>query len=316
MAEKFAVLIKYKYLEYIENARFSDAEAWVFMKGVIEYDLTGAEPEYENPVMTGLFAVVKGDLDKNRKSYESVVEKRSRAGKKGMAKRWANKSENITNITNDNKNNKDNKCYKNITKITGSGSGSDLANEFEFDPSVNLKSSGGELADRPPQLLEYIKTESQNCGFFIDAKVAKKFQNCGLDTAWYIAPHSFLEYCALTVKKKYPDKQIEELKPLFISAVLEWEERRGLYPTWRDEQDKKAAKEKIKAMVEDARQNKPTTCQCGGELEHNKDGSIKCKKCNGNYVLNEKTAGYDYFPEGASLTDSFKIHMKNRKKEI
>ena len=120
----------------------------------------------------------------------------------------------------------------------------------------------------------------------------------------------------MTVREKYPEKPIEELKPLFISAVLEWEERRSLYPLWRDKQDRKDAAENIKAAVEDARQNKPKVCQCGGELEHKKDGSIKCKKCKGNYVLNDKTAGYDYYPEGASLTDSFKSHMKNRGKEI
>ena len=92
MADKYSVLIKYKYLEYIESANLSNDDAWTFMKSIIEYDRTGVIPEYENPILSGLFAVVKIDLDKNKENYEAVSEVRSNAGKEGAKKRWKGKN--------------------------------------------------------------------------------------------------------------------------------------------------------------------------------------------------------------------------------
>jgi len=314
LAEKFAVLIKYKYLEYIDNAKLSDAEAWTFIRGVIEYDMTGMEPEYDNPVMTGLFAVVKGDLDKNRKNWDNVAVKRSKSGKKGAAKRWARKEDDKNSnchsgeeiIANDGKNSKNGKSQNFMAKMHGSGSGSDLASEFEFGSTANLKSSGGKLAEKPPQLLKHIKTESQNHGFFIDAKIAIKFQNCGIDPEWFIAPHSFLEYCALTVKKKYPEKQIDELKPLFISAVTEWDDRRDAFLPWRNEQFEKERK----AAVKNARRKKPEVCRCGAGM----NAGLRCKKCGGYFDFNEKMVGYEFYPKGSfDLAEGFKEQLIKKK---
>jgi hypothetical protein len=83
MAEKYSVLVKYKYLEYIDNAKLSNSDAWIFMKGIIEYDKTGKIPAFKNPVLTGLFAVLKVDLDKNREKWEEKVVRNKENGKKG-----------------------------------------------------------------------------------------------------------------------------------------------------------------------------------------------------------------------------------------
>jgi hypothetical protein len=144
MAEKFSVLIKYKYLEYIDNAKLSDSDAWIFMKGIIEYDKSGTDPVFKNPVLTGLFAVIKSDLDGNREKWNGTIKTKSEAGKKGMEKRWGKKEpqgdDEITPVTGDNKNNSsyqeiteitpvtgDNKNITDITKIT------DLDLDSEFD---------------------------------------------------------------------------------------------------------------------------------------------------------------------------------------
>ena len=122
MAEKFSVLIKYKYVQYINNAKISGDDAWELLKGIIEYDKTGTEPMYKNPVLYGLFAVIKSDLDKNRENWEAVSKERSKAGTEGAKKRWSkgknindsNCHENIANMANDSN------CHekqKNIAKM-------------------------------------------------------------------------------------------------------------------------------------------------------------------------------------------------------
>jgi len=83
MADKFSVLIKYKYLEYIENAKLSGSDSWLFMKGLIEYDKTGKEPKFKNPKLTGLFAVLKCDLDENREKWNDRVVINRENGKRG-----------------------------------------------------------------------------------------------------------------------------------------------------------------------------------------------------------------------------------------
>jgi hypothetical protein len=151
MAEKYAVLIKYKYLEYIESAKLSDADAWAFLKGIIEYDKTGIAPIYSNPVLSGLFAVVKIDLDKNKESYEAVSQERSKAGKEGAKKRWGGRKnskdskshDDIANIANDSS------CYdsqKNMAKMHDL----DLDSEFDSDSALNSSGFAESQADGSP----------------------------------------------------------------------------------------------------------------------------------------------------------------------
>jgi hypothetical protein len=83
MAEKFSVLIKYKYLEYIDNAKLSDTDLGAFMRGIVEYDRDGKDPIFNNPVLTALFAIVKIDLDTNKEKWEKRVNVNKENAKKG-----------------------------------------------------------------------------------------------------------------------------------------------------------------------------------------------------------------------------------------
>jgi hypothetical protein len=38
MAEKYSLIFKYKYLEYIDSADISDNDALIFIKGIVQYD--------------------------------------------------------------------------------------------------------------------------------------------------------------------------------------------------------------------------------------------------------------------------------------
>jgi hypothetical protein len=150
MADKYAVLIKYKYLEYIESANLSNDDAWAFMKSIIAYDRTGVIPEYENPILTGLFAVVKIDLDKNRENYEAVSEVRSNAGKEGAKKRWKGK------------NSKNGKCHDDMPKMANDSNCQeneknmakmhdlDLDSEFDSDSDINSSGSAESGGNKTP----------------------------------------------------------------------------------------------------------------------------------------------------------------------
>jgi hypothetical protein len=91
MGEKVSVLVKYKYLEYIQAARLSKADSWDLIEAIIEYDKSEKEPVFENPVLTGIFTVIKIDLNENKKKWEKVVEERKNAGKAGAEKRKQNR---------------------------------------------------------------------------------------------------------------------------------------------------------------------------------------------------------------------------------
>lgn len=292
MTKKYSVLIKYKYLEYIESANIPDNEAWTFIKAIIEYDKSGTMPNFTNPVLTGLFAVVKLDLDQNRESYEEVSKSRSSSGKKGAKARWEKNSKNSNcqktteNIANDSN------CQKNAKTMakmhdSGGDSGYDLGYESDLELSsknININKGGGYIQP-PPQILKQIKKESGAQGFFIDSKIAKIFYNCGIDTVWLSESFSFLEYCALSVKQKYPEKNNDELKPIFISAVKDWEDLRDSYPQWKLKQEKIVKKKEHELEIEKVKNNPPQICACGNKLKY--VSTWDCMVCESSECMNK-----------------------------
>jgi hypothetical protein len=148
MTEKYAVLIKYKYLEYIDSAKLSNDDAWTFLKSIIEYDKTGTEPIYSNPILSGLFAVVKIDLDKNKENYETVSQERSKAGKEGAKKRWGKV-----------KNNKDSKDHNDIAKMANAKGDSNCydsqkniakMHDLDLDSDLEEFNNNEKKSDFPP----------------------------------------------------------------------------------------------------------------------------------------------------------------------
>jgi hypothetical protein len=215
MAEKYAVLIKYKYLEYIESAKLSDADAWIFMKGVIEYDKARIEPVYTNPVLSGLFAAIKVDLDQNRRNYEAVSEERSKAGKEGAKKRWGN-GENSN-------------CQKNqkiMAKMHGSGNDLDYGNGFENSTTIADSCESAIAAN-----IVRFQNECERLGFKTDRrgaksclkKYAKGFENPA-DTHIFERLYGldgFMEYVATYIHKhkEYSHKPQDQKQSLFFSLI-------------------------------------------------------------------------------------------------
>jgi tRNA-dihydrouridine synthase len=81
--------------------RGAQGNPWIFRE-LMEYEKTGIEPEL-NGMVKMAFSFIKAQLDRDREKWEDKKNKRSEAGKKGMANRWNNKNNNV--ITEDNKNN-------------------------------------------------------------------------------------------------------------------------------------------------------------------------------------------------------------------
>jgi len=234
MVKKSAVLIKYKYLEYIENAKLSDTDAWNLLKGAIEYDKTGIEPVYTNPILSGLFVVIKIDLDQNRENYEAVSEERSKAGKEGAKKRWEGKnpdndndSHNMANMA------KDSKCHKDMANMANManmhGSGSDL------DSDIALENSNTTIADSYESAItaniSRFQNECERLGFKTDKRGAKSclkkysesFENPA-DTDIFerlYGSDGFMEYVAKYIHKhkEYSRKPQDQKQNLFFSLI-------------------------------------------------------------------------------------------------
>ena len=113
--------------------KLTDEQAGKLIKAIYEYADTGTMPLLDT-TLDLVMTPFKIALDKNQKQYEEKCERRSAAGKKGMASRW----QKIT------KDNKDIKCYKEITKITDNDNESDNESDNENDITANavIKSDG------------------------------------------------------------------------------------------------------------------------------------------------------------------------------
>ena len=88
--------------------KLTDEQAGKLFKHTLEY-VNDKDPVTDDIITDLCFEPIRQSLKRDLKKYEKIRQKKSEAGKKGMAKRWG-------------KDNKDNKCYKPITKITVSDS--------------------------------------------------------------------------------------------------------------------------------------------------------------------------------------------------
>ena len=96
-------------------------------RAIFNYTING-EITKDNDILVA-FMFIKNQLDMDNEKWQKEKEKRSEAGKKGMASRWGNKN----NITNDNSvinsYNKNNSVINAITKITDNVNDNDNVNE-------------------------------------------------------------------------------------------------------------------------------------------------------------------------------------------
>lgn len=90
------------YLDYEEQFNLlTDEQLGQLMRAIMKYEKTRELPKLDGIVKMA-FSFIKQQLDRDSEKWKEERQKRSEAGKKGMAKRWKNDN-NV--ITEDNKNN-------------------------------------------------------------------------------------------------------------------------------------------------------------------------------------------------------------------
>ena len=113
--EKSSFLI---YLDYQEQFELlTDEQAGQLIKAIIKYEKTGEITELDG--MTKMaFSFIKQQLDRDNEKWREEKQKRSEAGKKGMANRWKNNNNDNNNSDNSviTNNNKDNSVKNDITR--------------------------------------------------------------------------------------------------------------------------------------------------------------------------------------------------------
>lgn len=97
----------------------SKEEIGELLMAIFAYQRTGEKPELSKGANIA-FLFIKNQLDIDAEKWAKEVENRSKAGKKGMEKRWGKKS-----IT------EDNSVISDITKITEYDNENEIVNEYE-----------------------------------------------------------------------------------------------------------------------------------------------------------------------------------------
>lgn len=125
-------------LEHVHTMEeLTDAEFGQFIRAYAAYVEDGTEPVFTDRSMRMMWKTVEAFDEMNLKKYSSTSEARSKAGKRGMEKRWSSKSSD-SKITNDNKNNN---CYfannKNSLSVSESESVSESVSESSSSTIVD-----------------------------------------------------------------------------------------------------------------------------------------------------------------------------------
>lgn len=125
-------------LEHVHTMEeLTDAEFGQFIRAYAAYVEDGTEPVFTDRSMRMMWKTVEAFDEMNLKKYSATSEARSKAGKRGMEKRWSSKSSD-SKITNDNKNNN---CYfannKNSLSVSDSDSVSESVSESSSSTIVD-----------------------------------------------------------------------------------------------------------------------------------------------------------------------------------
>ena len=151
----------------------------------------------------------------------------------------------------------------------------------------------------------------RNMNYYIDKYLIIKFINSGINKLWFYSPHSFLEFAMKRVLEDYKNKPENEIRLLFINAVLKWENLRFEYPKWRDNEIIKFKTNQKETIIQNAKNNIPKGCKCGQKLNN----MLCCQKCKSYYEFDEDKPTYIFyeFCNEISFLEQFENRRKNNK---
>jgi len=287
MIHKNAVLVKYQYVDYIDSAGVSNSDAWCLIKGIIAYDQTGVIPAFDNPVLCGLFAVIKLDLDKNKEKYAKRCATNSTNGKRGGAPKG-------------NQNARKRKQPKQPTACF-SGKNKQKQQDKDLDLVIVLdpESGGGNdpakttpIPEKPPPLFSSIKNDISEKGFFIDDDDILELAR-GMDPSW-CSGFTFVDFICETLENRrgYGQKPKAEIRGLFRHLLLRAPNLRAEYPAVKPEREKAMSAEADKEKTRKARAHPPSFCECGEKLNRR----LLCESCKGFFEFDEEDGAYEFVP--------------------
>jgi hypothetical protein len=155
--------------------------------------------------------------------------------------------------------------------------------------------------------VETILKQADHTGFFIDDGDAKSLME-KTPQDWF-GDHSFISFVAAKVREHetYGKKPAEEQRRIFRKVLLDAENYRQEYPSWREKNEKRDREEaeaaERRAKLIELENSPPVQCKCGAGL----DDDFRCPVCNGLYRLNKEDLQWVFFEASeTSLSEEFR----------
>ena len=298
-------LLPYKVVDALSSGNLTGDESWQFIKAMVDYDRSGTLPDFPRGEASVIWAMIKPEIDHNKKTWEAELNRRSEAGKKGGSARSQAKVEAARENGRQggappgNKN-----AVKTETTQTLIGLNAEKTTQAEY-----VNDSGNDL-QKPQPIFLNIKNQCTAKGFFLDDDSAIENLISETDVSWF-GDHSFVDFIAETVQETYGEKAKREQHKIFRKLLFDAPNLRAEYPQWRDLRKEKDATEERKGKRSKALAAVPKDCPiCNGELNQ----SLQCKK-HGRFEFSENVVKYvflQYEPAEVNLSLAFRQHMKEK----
>lgn len=240
--EKESFILYNSFYEPIKT--LNDEQLGKLFRAIFNYTING-EITRENQILVA-FMFIKNQLDMDNEKWKKEKEKRSEAGKKGMASRWGNKD----TITNDNNvinsYNKNNSVINAITKITDNVNDNVDVNEND-NVNVNVDVVDNNIISNNDLFTYLEKTFGRPLGS-AEYELASKWEDNELTR--YAIKQAEL---ARVFNVKYIDKIIYSYKKDNITTIADAEKRNEEYQENKDKKGKYEYKSAFERKWEDQR---------------------------------------------------------------
>lgn len=91
MAEKKSLLLYYDYKSHFDF--LTDEQLGRLIRSMLEYEIDGVLPEFDEPILKMAFGFIKSNLDRDRQKFFEKCEKNTENGKKGGRPRQGQQNE-------------------------------------------------------------------------------------------------------------------------------------------------------------------------------------------------------------------------------
>lgn len=92
-AEKKSLLLYYDYQQHFNF--LTDEQTGKIIKAMLDYEINGVFPEFDEPIMQMTFSFIKSNLDRDMQKYLEKCEKNTENGKKGGRPRQNQSNEQV-----------------------------------------------------------------------------------------------------------------------------------------------------------------------------------------------------------------------------